>query len=906
MTPERYKQIGKLYHLALELEPEQRGTFLDLACADDEQLRREVEALLKSDSEAESFLASPAIDLAAKQLAEEQLLAKVGSRVGHYRLLSLLGAGGMGEVYLAEDTRLDRKVALKLLPEAFTKNEDRLRRFVREAKAASALNHPNIITIHEIGQAGQSHYITTEYIHGETLRELLHRRKMTIIESLDVAIQAASALAAAHQAGIVHRDIKPENIMVRRDGYVKVLDFGLAKLTEQPRTSDTSAPTVARIDTDPGTVLGTANYMSPEQAQGRAVDARADIFSLGAVIYEMVSGRPPFEGESSGEIIASILKTEPAPLARFAPEAPGELQRIVSKALRKDREERYQTTKDLLIDLKSLREELAFQERLERSIGPESSGARAIDSGGAAVATAASAAAQTGESAVRTTSSAEYIITEIKRHKVGTLVSLVVLALAVAGLVAYLHARNTEVAIESIAVLPFENFSNDPDAEYISDGIAESVINSLTRLTNLKVIPRSIAFRYKGNQGDLQKIGAELGVNAVLTGRVIQRGDNLTISVELDDVRYGNQLWGEQYNRKVGDLLAMQREISSEVSQRLRVQLTGEERQKLAKGSTENPEAYQLYLRGNYYVSQFTKDGMRKGIDYFNQAIALDPNYALAYDGLAYDYCNMVGWYLPANECMPRAKDAAMRALAIDETLATAHLSLAIVAQWYDWDWASADRQFKRAIELNPKNQRIHGYYSWFLIEALSRVDEAIEEGKQSVELDPVSPEGYNFLGFTFVFARRYDQAIEQLRKGIEQDSTFWLNHDFLGRAYEASGRLPEAIAEFQRALQLENGNGENWSNLAHAYALLGKRSEAQKILDHLKDLSAQNYIDPYFIAAIYSGLRDKEQAFAWLERAYAARSFAPAFYLKSDPQMDWLRADPQFAEIQRRIGFPH
>ena len=403
---------------------------------------------------------------------------------------------------------------------------------------------------------------------------------------------------------------------------------------------------------------------------------------------------------------------------------------------------------------------------------------------------------------------------------------------------------------------------------------------------------------------DAQKFGDELRVNAVLIGRVVQRGDNLTISVELDDVRNGKQIWGEQYDRKVSDLLAVKSDIAKEVSQRLRSQLSGEDQQKLKRGSTENAEAYQLYLKGNYYTSKLTKDGFNTGVDYFNQAIAKDPNYGLAYAGLAFNYFNAEDWFIRPHEAAPKAKEAARKALAIDDSLADAHLALAVVAQWYDWDWATAEREFKRAIELSPRDPRPHCWYSWFLA-PMGRHGEALAEAKLGQQLDPVSAEANTFVGSVLVFARQYDQAIEQLPTAIDLDRAYWFSHYFLGRAYEQKGRLPEAIVEFQRALDLEKDNAENWANLGHAYALAGKKDEALKIIDHLKELSASAYIAPYNIAAVHAGLGDKDQAFAYLDRAYSERSALLALYLTNDPRMDSLRSDPRYAELVRKIGLP-
>src|SRR5436309_2461274 len=738
----------------------------------------------------------------------------------------------MGEVYLAQDTKLDRKVALKILPNELAANQDRMRRFVQEAKSAAALSHPNIAQIFEIGEDDGTHFIAMEFVDGVTLRQKIHGERIELGKLLRHLQHVAEGLAKAHAAGIVHRDLKPDNSMITREGHAKILDFGLAKLIEPqdrvPASSDGSSDVATAIlpqHSIPGAVIGTVGYMSPEQAQGKIneIDQRSDVFSFGCILFEAVTGHKAFDGKDAIDVLNKIIREPVSPISEFRPDAPNHLQRIVRRCLAKDREDRYQTIRDVAIELRDLRHELEGTgvdttmppAKAETTAGPDAE-IKTVESGGA----------QTGSapgSISAPASSAEYIVTGIRQHKLVVAIVVSVLVIGSVGLGVYRNARNTEVAIESIAVLPFENRSNDADADYISDGITESINNSLTRLPNLKVIPHSVAFHYKGKPMDAQKFGDELHVNAVLIGRVAQRGDNLTISVELDDVRNGKQLWGEQYNRKLADLLAVKSDIAREVSQRLRSQLSGEEQQKLTRGSTENAEAYQLYLKGNYYTSKFTNEGFRKGIDYFNQAIAADPNYALAYSGLAFNYNNAGDWMTPPREAAPKAKDAARRALAIDDTLADAHLSLATTAHWYEWDWATAEREFKRAIELNPNDPRPHGYYSWYLA-TMGRADQALAEAKRGQQLDPVSLEANLFVGSILVFSRQYDQAIEQLRSGIELDPTYWYADDFLGRAYEQKGRLPEAIAEFQRALELDKDNAENWSNLGHAYAMSGKR----------------------------------------------------------------------------------
>ena len=459
-------------------------------------------------------------------------------------------------------------------------------------------------------------------------------------------------------------------------------------------------------------------------------------------------------------------------------------------------------------------------------------------------------------------------------------------------------------AIDSIVVLPFENRGNNPDADYISDGITESISNSLTRLPGLKVIPISSAFHYKGKAMSAQQVGKELGVAAVLTGRVAQRGDSVTVSVELDDVQQGSQLWGTQYSRPLGDLLSVQRDITTELSHRLGSQRSGEDQQRLRSGSTDDPEAYQLYLKGNYFSSRLTQDGYEKATSYFKRALAIDSNYALAWDGLAFNYINAADWYTAPREALPLAQAAANRAVAIDSTLASAHLSLALLAQWYDWDWAVAERQYTRAIAMRPDDPRTHEFYAWMLA-TLGRYDEAVAEATRAHQLDPVSAEAANIRGFVLMTAHRYDEAMAQLRTAIELDPNYWYAYDFLGQAYERTGRMPEAIAAYQKALELEKPNAENWSNLAHAYALSGRAAEARRILEELKATSARRYVTPYSVALIYAGLGERDQALAWLERAYAARSDMLVLYMGADGRWDPLRADPRFVDLVRRIGLP-
>ena len=669
MNPERWQQIEQLFHSALGQDKGERAAFLAQACLGDERLHEEVESLLTSHDQATSFIEMPAGDAAAELLEERHTRLTPGTMVNRYKILSLLGKGGMGEVYLAEDTELHRRIALKMLPSNFTRDSDRVRRFMQEAQAASALNHPNIVTIHEIGQHDGVRFIVTEFIEGQTLRQQLQAGGMQLTNALDVGIQAASALDAAHAAGIVHRDIKPENIMLRRDGYVKVLDFGLAKLTEQPALkTESEAATRVHVKTNPGIVMGTVNYMSPEQARGHEVDARTDIWSLGVVLYEMVAGGVPFEGETPSHVIVALIEREPPTLAGNS-EVPADVERIVMKALCKNKQERYQNASDLALDLKSLKQQLELDDRLKRSVLPDGSTNESVMKSKARTAVAA-----VNESGMRTvevgparpTSSAEYLVGEIKRHKRGVALTAAAAVIAVVTVAYFYSAKSgyfasSSEAIDSVAVLPFVNVSADPNTEYLSDGISDSIINSLSRLPALKVMSLSSVLRYKGKPMDPQAIGREQNVRAVLMGRLVQQGDNLAISTELVDVRDNRRLWGEQYNRKLSDIMVVQTEIAREISENLRLRLSSQDKKQLAKRYTDNTEAYLLYQQGRGYVRSRTRAGTEKGIKYLEEAIKKDPAYALARVWMAIAYGDASST-LPANEVRQKVESLLLKA----------------------------------------------------------------------------------------------------------------------------------------------------------------------------------------------------------------------------------------------------
>ncbi|MBA2525298.1 MAG: protein kinase [Pyrinomonadaceae bacterium] len=832
--------------------------------------------------------------------------------LSHYHIVAKIGAGGMGEVYLAQDTKLDRKVALKILPADLAANQDRMRRFVQEAKAAAALNHPNIATIHEISESDGTNFIAMEFVDGETLREKIHREKSELKVLLKHLLQVAEGLAKAHGSGIVHRDLKPDNIMITRDGHAKILDFGLAKLIEPQQPSQTSsegasglATAILQQHSTPGTILGTVGYMSPEQAQGKTkeIDHRSDIFSFGCILFEVATGRKAFEGKDALDSLHKIVHAPTPQIKDFNADAPDELQRIVRRCLAKEAEDRYQTIKDVAIEVRELRRELEGA-GIDTTVPPSTGSEAARPSGAEATRGETFSATTSAPPASLSTraSSAEYVISGINQHKLAAAIAVIVFVIGVVALIAYLHPRNTEIAIESIAVLPFENQNQDPNSDYLSDGLTESIINSLTQVSNLKVIARSSVFRYKGKQTDPFVAGKELGVRAVLTGRLQQRSNDLIVSTELIDLRDNKQLWGERYERKLADILNVQDDIARQISDHLRWRLSGEQKGQLAKRQTENTEAYQLYLKGRYYFYKGTEDGISKALEYSNQAVENDPNYALAYAGLADAYYGLADLKYAPKDSMPKMKAAAQKALKIDETLAEAHNSLAIVSYQYEWDWVTAEREFKRAIELNAGYAYAHHQYGWLL--ALSgRQDEAIREFTQALQLDPLNLLITVDNNVPYSLSKQYDRGLEFARKGEEMDANFYLAHYVQGWIYDKKGEYEKSINKLQKARQLEN---QPWVFcwLGHAYAASGDRANAQKIIDELNELSKQRYVSPYFTAEVYAGLRDKEKTIQYLEKAYEDKSVW-LIWLKTENIFDFLRTDSRFQDLMHRVGLP-
>jgi eukaryotic-like serine/threonine-protein kinase len=765
----------------------------------------------------------------------------ISESVSHYRIIKLIGSGGMGEVYLAEDTRLGRQVALKFLPASYQYDSDRRTRFLKEARAASVLRSPNIAAIYDIGEHDGAMFIAMEYVDGEVLSQRIDRRTLPTNDVIDIAMQTADALDEAHRAGIIHRDVKSSNLIVTERGMVKMLDFGLVKLVQENIPVDSADPTVAiGGQTAVGVVLGTVSYMSPEQALGRDLDPRSDLFSFGIVLYEMLTGRLPFEGASPTEIVDSIIHKEPVAIARYNYDVPPELERIVRKCLEKDRDRRYQTAREVWADLHNLRRDAGS--------GPSTSAP------------------------------------PVRKSQSG-------------------RRRRSRRAIDSLAILPLINEGGDPDTEYLSDGITESIINSLSQLPKLRVMARSTVFRYKGRDVDPKRVGEELGVRATFTGRVLQRSDVLIIKAELVDASDGTHLWGEQYNRPLSDIFSIEEEISKEISDKLRLKLSGAQKKQLTKRYTENTRAYQHYLKGRFYWNKRTAEGLTKGIEYFKQAIEIDPGYALAFAGLADSY-NILASYsaLAPREAFPRAKNAATRALELDDKLAEAHTSMAFVKFGYDWDWPGAEREFKQAIQLNPGYSYSHNFYA-VLLAALGRFEEAFSQTKYAYELDPLSLPINTNLGWLLYLGRRYEDAILQYQKTIDLDDGFALAHRRLAQTYQQVQRYSDAAAEFRKAWALSGDDDvELLTARGHFYATVGDIAKVQEILKQLEEFAKSRYVPSYLIARIYLGLGERDRAFELLEKALDER-YGYLAYLNVEPMFDIVKDDPRFSDLAHRVG---
>jgi serine/threonine protein kinase/tetratricopeptide (TPR) repeat protein len=804
----------------------------------------------------------------------------IAESIAHYRIIKKLGAGGMGEVYLAQDTKLDRKVAIKVLRPDSVTQENLKKRLIREAQAAAKLDHPNICAIYDVNEADSLTFIVMQYIEGETLADKMERKPLRLSTVLSIAEQAAEALAEAHAHNLIHRDIKPHNIMITPRGQLKILDFGLAKQLRSSDAVDYDAPTVSLLST-PGHVIGTMPYMSPEQVQGEPLDPCSDIFSLGVTFYEMLAGKHPFKDKSAAVTMSRILLGDPIPTEQFQTQASPELQAILSKMLCKDKAARYQSAQDLLTDLRQLPAPLSADDTQSeapptKEVSPITQKQNVVDR----------------------------VLSKAGRNKWAVLAA----ALAVILLVVAISRLLSREHLDSLAILPFTYVSSDPqlmanpDREYLSDGFTDSIINSLSQLANLKVIARSSVFRYKGKNLDVQAIGRELNVRAVLVGQIKQVGDELTINAELMDVQENRSIWGETYQRKTADIQTVQKEIARNISERLRLKLTGADQTQLAKTYTDSGEAYEAYLKGRYHWNKRTDEGFKQATKFFQEAIVKDPNYALAYTGLADCYTLRSDYgFLPPTDGYALAKGAVTLALKYDESLAEAHTSLASIKAVTDWDWQGAENEYRRAIELNPNYPTAHHWYAAQLL-VQGKLDQALQEIKKAQQLDPLSLGINKDFAVILLYARDYDKALEQCRKTLEIEPNFSVMSTYIAQIYELKQKYPEATAELDRAHAAAPDDGEITYGLAQAYALSGRKDEAVKISNELNQLSEQKLYLPKEAAYLAMLLGEKDKAVAILQKAYEGHYLSVA-EIKMDPRFDELRKDARVVELLQKIG---
>ena len=772
----------------------------------------------------------------------------IGTTISHYKILEKIGEGGMGVVYKAQDLKLDRVVALKFLPPHLSASSAAVERFLQEAKAASALNHPNICTIHSIEDDDGRQFIVMECVDGVTLRQKIQTELLNLRSVIDYAIQIADGLSKAHEKGIVHRDIKSDNIMVTKDGLVKIMDFGLAKLRG-----------VSSLTKD-GSTVGTLGYMSPEQLHGLDPDHRTDIYAFGVLLFEMITGKLPFLGAHDAAVMYEIANAVPPAPSTLRADVDPRVEKILLTCLAKDRESRPQSIQLVATELRDI----------------------------------------CGSASVRMESSPLSPKTFSRRWTKRTIVRIALTGfVVVAGVVAAILLSRPEEPIDSIAVLPFTNQSRDPDAEYLSDGITEQIMNKLSQIPTIRVIPRSTVFTYKGKENQAQRIGEELKVKAVLVGRVLQRGDNLTVQTELIDVRKQAQLWGKQYNRKMTDILELQEDIAKQISSNLRLRLTGEEKRKVAKRYTENAEAYQLYLKGNFLMQKATPEGLTKGLKLMNQALKLDPNFTLPYIGRAYYYLIATDFYISPSEAMPEIKKDATRALELDEENSEAHTLLGGYYMWYAWDWSASEKEFQRALALNPNSYMVRELYAWLQI-VQQRTDEALQQARKSVELEPLLPEPQAMYSLLLFFAQRYGESLNQLQKAAELDPNYPFVSLIFSFNYIHQGKSSEAVRALQKSHDLF---AAPWSHarLAYGYAKAGRKAEARAILDTLRNQAQKLYVASDIVASVYVALGDKEKAFEYLEKGYQERA-GWMVWLKVDPIWDPIRSDPRFEALLKKM----
>src|SRR5438552_58759 len=859
MTPARLQTIEEIFHAALDQEPDQISAFLDTACEGDAPLRSKVEALLASRQRADSFIETSAVGLAAKIIQNGQADLLVDRTIGHYKISERIGTGGMGEVYLTTDVTAGRKAALKLLPLRFTGDAERLKQFQQEAHALVALNHPNILTVYEIGEDHSTHYIASELIEGETLRQRLARGRIELSEVVDVAIQVASALAAAHEAGIVHRDINPGNIMLRPDGYVKVLDFGIAKLAEQEAPAAMPKDeALLLVETNLGSILGTVPYMSPEQARGAQVDKGTDIWSLGVVLYEMVTGHTPFIGDTPREVMTSVLEKEPPPLTSYSKQSRAELQQIISKALRKGRTGRYPSASEMLQALKNLRHNLELKDELERST--------------------------TAPLWLRWTRSPAALV-------------LVLLVAALALAVPFYRHRNLTTSSppeKSIAVLPFADLSEAKDQEYFCDGISEEILDGLARVDGLRVVGRTSSFSFKGKNANVSEVGKQLNVASVLEGTLRREGNRVRITAELVNTRNGFHLWSETYERELKGVFAVQDEITRSIVEALKVKLAVS----LPVHEQRNTEAYELYLQGLFFSNKGSEEDLRRALTFFQHAVEKDPTFARAWAGISKVWYFLADVYVKPLDAYPTSKEAALKAIALDEKDAEAHCYLSEAKRVLDWDLAGADAELQHALQLDPNSAPAH-FFSALLPLFRGELKEGLQLVLEAEKLDPVSPITSYVATAAYLANDQIDDAISEGQRTLQLDPNYFYLDSDLAAAYREKGNFPEAIALYTKAQEATHLPS---SGLAITYARMDRQMEARNILAQLLQEREKRYVSAPLIAAAYVAFSEKEEAFRWLERAFAEHS-AILQWIAFLPEFRPLHSDARFPHLLRRIG---